>query len=132
MKRFVLACCVILSLVGELHAGNIQGQGRKLDGVAVPNVTATVLRSDGVVLFRRTFAGGNYNIPIADASLFANDKSVSIIFQAPGRDDARLDNILGTALTSNLDVVLPDKLSAPAKCSGNCYCRRCFRWRRCR
>lgn len=103
--------------------GSIDGQARDLPGAKVVDVTAIVLRSDGAVLFTKTFRDGHYTITIPDSRLFENNKSVSILFTSPGRDDARLDNVLGTVSVEGLDMVLPIKYQAGSCQSSSSRCR---------
>jgi hypothetical protein len=140
IRNLVCSLGLIVSVCCSADAGTFVGQGRSLDGSAIPDVTVTAIRSDGRVIFNRSFAGGNYTIPVNDASLFAQNKSISLLFSSPGRDDARLDNVLGTTNIAGLDVVLPLKISAPGPCTPGyppvCvpYCNdRCWRSsKRCR
>ncbi|MBN8624864.1 MAG: hypothetical protein J0M17_05175 [Planctomycetes bacterium] len=130
MRLMLLALLIQLVIGSGAVAGIIQGQGRELDGNAIGNVTVTVLRSDGAVLFVKTFRNGTYTVAFPDNSLFANEKSVSILFSSPGRDDARLDNVLGTSNVANLDVILPKKVCAPpTACNSKCR-HRCRIFRR--
>ena len=116
-------------------AGEFSGQGRNLDGTEVRNVTVTAIRADNRVIFNRLFPDGNYTVPINDSALFQDDQSITLLFTSPGRDDARLDNLLGTGSILGLDVVLPLKTQAidpiqpdvtPCPCPARVPCFRPF------
>lgn len=140
-SRMFVALVFLAVAAQSADAGVVAGQGRGLEGERIPNVTMTIIRAeDGAVLLRRTFAGGNFGAKIADTLFSKDDKSISVIFSSPGREDARVDNLLGTGSVSGLDVILPLKLREPGPpstckstkkcCSRRCY-RKCRRFARC-
>lgn len=139
MKRLALAIGFVLASTTAVNAGTIKGQGRDLSGAAVNDISVIVQRGDGRIVTRNRFLNGRYNITIPDNLLFAADQAVTVTFSSPGREDVRLDNVLGTAQITNLDVVLRVSASAGSYggssgygCCQPCYPRRHRHFRRCR
>lgn len=130
MRFLILAMGVaVLTFASQVQAGDFRGQARALNSDPVGNLTVTAIRADGRVVFSRFFANGNFVVPINNAALFADNQSLTLIFSSPGRDDARLDNLLGSA-TSTLDVILPQKFQV-VQPPQPCYpCQPHFRCRR--
>jgi hypothetical protein len=137
MIRQVLTVISLFLFAGTANAGTLSGQARDLDGTPVQNVTVIVVNANNEVITQQFFRNGRFVINIPDGRLFANNRSISVLFSAPGRDDARLDNIFGTQVGQQVDVVLPVKYQAieprtPAVCPPPVVrCKPC-RWRRCR
>jgi hypothetical protein len=110
MRAVIAAMLLSVLSVGVADAGTLSGQARGLDGAPVGNVTVIVVNANNEVIRQQTFRNGRYSITIPDNQLFARNISVSILFSAPGRDDARLDGIVGTQVGQNIDITMPLKL----------------------
>ena len=113
MKAGMFIGFALLSVAPSiLQGGSFGGQGRDLNGNGIADVTVVAIRADGRAIFRQRFPNGKFSIAFNDRVLFTNDQSISLLLSSPGRDDARLDNLLGTATVNNLDVILPVKFQA--------------------
>lgn len=132
--RALLFGVLVCGLSATAVAGDITVTARNLnDDPNIPpiqSITVTVLNSAGGALVnQQPFVGDSGTVTFADNQLIAANKTITLIVQSPGREDAVIDVLFGEA-SQNLAVVLPIKtIHAPPTC---CQHRRCRLFRRCR
>ncbi len=102
MRKSALGITLIavLFMVAPASAGIVSGQVVGLDGRLIDDNTVSITvrtTRDGRLLNSTTTTTGKFSITINDDLLSPVDKDVTVFFTAPGRDDATIRQLLGTA-----------------------------------